>query len=141
MEQNISAKIPRIIYFDAIGTASEGFLFSTQAAANLPFPVKRTFWLQRVPENYTRGHHAHYTTEEILIPLQGSITVTTQSAAGEQLFTLNRADAGLYIPAKCWVTLSFSAEALLLCLASTDYNEADYIRDFDAFRRICLASG
>ncbi|GEO03920.1 hypothetical protein AAE02nite_15840 [Adhaeribacter aerolatus] len=140
MEQHIPAKVPKIIYFDAIGTAAEGFLFSTQTAGNLPFAVKRAFWLQHVPENYTRGHHAHYTTEEVLIPLQGSITVTTQSATGEQTFTLNHPNAGLYIPACCWVTLAFSADALLLCLASTDYNEADYIRDYEAFRRNCLAS-
>ncbi|MGV3587150.1 MAG: sugar 3,4-ketoisomerase [Adhaeribacter sp.] len=141
MAQNIPAKVPKIIHFDAIGSATEGFLFSTQAANKLPFRVKRTFWLQGIPEKYTRGHHAHYTTQEVLISLQGSITVTTQSAAGEQIFTLNYPDAGLYIPALCWVTLNFSADALLLCLASTDYNEQDYIRDYEEFRRICLASG
>ena len=141
MEHNISAKVPTIINFDAFGAAPEGYLFSTQAADKLPFTVKRIFWLQQVPETHTRGHHAHHTTEEVLVPLQGQLTVTTQGISGEHTYVLNRPDAGLYIPAGCWVTLSFSPDALLLCLASTDYDEADYIRDYDEFRRICLASG
>lgn len=140
MEQNISEKLPKIICFDQFGATSEGYLFSTQAAGNLPFLVKRVFWLQQVPENYSRGQHAHATTEELLVALRGTVTVTTQNAAGKQTFTLNQPATGLYIPALHWVTLSFSADALLLCLASTDFNESDYIRDYEEFRRICLAS-
>lgn len=141
MNQNNLAAGPGLLQFKGNGTAAEGFLFSTQAAAQLPFAVKRVFWLQQVPEDFTRGHHAHYTTQEVLVALRGSIRVSTQSQGGQHDFTLNNPQTGLYIPARCWVTLAFSPEALLLCLASTDYNPADYIRNYTEFQRICLASG
>ncbi len=100
------AKLPKIFYFEAFGGAQEGFLVSTQAADNLPFPVKRVFWLHQVPTNHTRGHHAHHTTEEILIAGQGSLTVTTETRAGKEIFYLDSPDKALYLPAQCWVTLS-----------------------------------
>jgi len=140
-EYKFLAKVPKIFNFEAFGSAEEGFLISTQAARQLPFPVKRVFWLHQVPVGYTRGHHAHHTTEEVLIALQGSITVNTETHAGKQVFTLDYPVKALYLPAKCWVTFTFSPGALLLCLTSTDYDPADYIRDYDLFQSLVRQPG
>ncbi|MDB5264171.1 MAG: hypothetical protein JWQ14_3454 [Adhaeribacter sp.] len=135
-----AANKPHLIHFTQTGSSEDGFLISTQLAEKLPFPVKRIFWLQQVPENKVRGHHAHHTTQEVLVVLQGQVAVTLESLAGECKFLLNQSDTGLFIPARTWVKLTFSDNAIALCLASTDFEEADYIRDYAQFRQICLAS-
>lgn len=135
-KSSVLAKVPKIFYFETLGSTEEGFLLSTQFANNLPFPVKRVFWLHQVPVNYTRGHHAHHTTEEVLICLQGRVTVTTETQFGQQVFILDKPEKALYLPPRCWVTLRFSADALLLCLTSTDFDPADYIREYEAFRNL-----
>jgi hypothetical protein len=135
------AKVPKIFNFEAFGGTEEGILISTQAAGQLPFPVKRIFWLHQVPVGHFRGHHAHHTTEEILITIQGSITVNTETYAGTQVFTLDSPIKALYLPAQCWVTYTFSPGALLLCLTSTDYDPADYIRDYNEFQSLIRQSG
>jgi uncharacterized protein YjlB len=129
-------KAPYLFYYEAFGSTAEGYLITTQAAEKLPFAVKRVFWLHQVPADYIRGHHAHYTTEEVLIALQGSITITTETQAGKQTFILDSPKKALYLPALCWVTLTFSPDALLLCLASQNFAPADYIRDYTAFQKI-----
>jgi len=130
------AKAPNLFYFEAFGGTEEGYLFSTQDAEKLPFAVKRIFWLHRVPANHIRGQHAHLTTEEVLVSLQGTNTVTTETQAGKQDFTLDSPEQALYLPALCWVTLTFSPGALLLCLASNNFDPADYIRDYEVFQKI-----
>lgn len=138
MEEDYSPKIPRILTFPSSGDAGTGFLTSTQQAGALPFPVKRVFWVQQVPENRKRGLHAGKTMAEVLVALQGRVEVMTESVAGRQHFVLDQARQGLYVPERCWIELSFSADALLLCLASTDYDAGDYISDYAEFKRICL---
>lgn len=138
MAQDPSAKIPRILTFDTLGDAASGFLVSTQQAGRLPFAVKRVFWVQQVPAGVRRGLHAGKTMAEVLVALQGRVAVSTESAAGKQHFVLDRPDQGLYVPEKCWIELSFSADALLLCLASTDYDPADYVNDYTEFQQTYL---
>lgn len=140
MDQDSSAKIPRILTFDTSGEAASGFLVSTQRAAWLPFPVKRVFWVHHVPKGVRRGLHAGKTMAEVLVALQGRVAIQTESLAGKQHFVLDRPDTGLYVPEKCWIELSFSADALLLCLASTDYDPDDYIADYTEFQRTYLAN-
>ena len=138
MEEDYPPKIPRILTFPSAGSPDSGFLYSTQQADALPFPVKRVFWVEQVPEGGQRGQHAGRTMAEVLVALQGRVEIQTESRAGRQHFVLDQPQQGLYVPEKCWIDLTFSADALLLCLASTDYDAGDYISDYAEFKRTCL---
>ena len=133
-------KLPALISLAAFGNVETGFLVSTQKESNLPFVIKRVFWVQHVPPSFMRGQHAGYQTEEVIICIRGRVVVQTESKAGRQTFVLNQPDLGLYVPAKCWIELTFSQDALLLCLASTDYDEQDYISDYAQFQELCLSN-
>lgn len=127
---------PYLIAFEQVGDAAEGMLTSTQFAHKLPFAVKRAFWINGTPPDRVRGHHANKTTEEVLIALNGTIKVKAETSAGVTKFSLNSPGQGLYIPAMCWTELTFSEGTIALCLASTDYDEQDYLRDYESFRKL-----
>jgi 5-deoxy-D-glucuronate isomerase len=127
--------LPYLLYFDQIGEQSTGFLASTQQASQIPFAVKRAFWIYGTPAGAVRGNHANKATEEVLVAVNGSITITADMGAGkEETFVLDSPTTGLYIPAMCWTRLSFAPGTIALCIASTDFDEEDYIRDYAAFR-------
>ncbi|WP_242927690.1 sugar 3,4-ketoisomerase [Pontibacter vulgaris] len=127
---------PYLLHFDQIGEQDFGFIASTQQASNLPFAVKRVFWTYATPAGVIRGNHANKTTQEVLIAITGSITVTADSGQGSIEFVLDSPSVGLYIPALCWTNLHFSEGTVAVCLASTDFEESDYIRDYQDFRSI-----
>ena len=131
---------PYLIQFDQLGNPKEGYLVSTQFAAKIPFEVRRIFWTYAIPETSSRGQHANKLTKEVLVAISGSITVKTETAAGKQTFVLSSPEQGLYIPALCWTELTFKKGAIGLCLASTDFDDADYIRTYDQFKAL-LATG
>ncbi|NEM98304.1 sugar 3,4-ketoisomerase [Pontibacter burrus] len=130
------AVTPYLIAFEQVGNGAEGMLTSTQFAHKLPFAVKRVFWINDTPPDRVRGHHANKTTEEVLIALRGTIKVKAETSAGVTEFSLSEANTGLYIPALCWTELTFSEGTIALCLASTDYDEHDYLRDYEAFKNL-----
>ncbi|AKQ46286.1 hypothetical protein TH63_12695 [Rufibacter radiotolerans] len=113
-----------------------GTLVSTQNEQGLPFAVQRVFWVYGGPEGSERGGHAHRTTQEVLVALQGSVQVGTQTAHGKQVFDLTSPTQGLYIPPFCWITVRPSKGAILCCMTSTKYEEADYIRDYSDFQKL-----
>ena len=126
---------PYLLSFDQIGSAALGQLISTQQAGNLPFAVKRVFWVFNTPPDVQRGNHANKVTQEVMIAVQGAVTVETESRSGQkQTFTLNDPQKGLYIPTYCWLTINFAPGTILLCLTSTDFDEADYMLDLAEFR-------
>lgn len=125
---------PHLLYFDSIGQPDEGYITTTQQAANIPFPIKRVFWTYNTPLGVVRGQHAHKRTEQVLIAAQGIIRVEVESGRGEaQEFELSAPDRGLYLPRMHWSRIRLSEGAILLSLASTDYIEEDYIRDYTTF--------
>lgn len=135
MANNLPAAEPYLLKFEQIGAAETGVLVTSQQAANLPFAVKRVFWVLNTPSEVKRGGHANKVTEEIMVALNGAVTVETESRSGQkQTFELNDPAVGLYIPTYCWLTIKFAPATTLLCLASTDFDEADYIQDFEVFR-------
>ena len=102
---------------------------------NLPFPPKRFFVVDRVPPVGVRGSHAHTKTHQFLIAVSGALTGIVDDGQRAFAIRLNRPDIGLYIPPLVWgLQLGHSAEAALLVLASEDYDPADYISDYRAFR-------
>lgn len=124
---------PHLIDFGQLGEMSQGYL-SVAAEQNLPFEIKRAFWTYFTPESVSRGRHAHYETEMIIIAVSGRIILNTELLSDEKdTFILEKPDVGVYIPTLCWHTMLYSHSAVQLVLASTVYRPEDYIRDYDFF--------
>jgi dTDP-4-dehydrorhamnose 3,5-epimerase-like enzyme len=133
---------PYRIHFQQLGSAPEGFLTVAATQANgpwpgVPFEVRRVFWTHNTPPDVTRGRHAHHATEMVLLALRGSVVLSTEMPDGTRNeFVLDRPDEGIYLPPLCWHEMRYSADALQLVLTSTDYDPADYIRDYNVFKKL-----
>lgn len=102
---------------------------------HLPFEIKRVFWTYDVPGGESRGGHAYFKQEEVIIALSGSfdIVITNKEGVKERI-TLNRSYHGLYIPPHTWRHMeNFSTNSLGLHLCGSVFSEDDYIRNFDQF--------
>lgn len=129
------AEYPRIINLSKIGDR-RGNLSIIEEDDQIPFEIKRTFWIYDVPGGAQRGGHAYKECEEFIVALSGSFTCVIDAGDGPQEFHLNRSYYGLYVPRGCWrVMQDFSTNSVALVLASTDYDEDDYLWDYDEFRQ------
>ena len=107
-----------------------GNLSFLEELKDVPFEVKRVYWLYDVPEQQVRGGHAHKTSEQVIICIKGQIKVLLESKTGEQQeFFLDDPCQGLYIPPQWWGRMVFEDQALMIGLASDEFNESDYIRN------------
>ena len=114
---------------------SRGALSVLQSDSNLPFTIARVYWLYDVPENQVRGGHAHKSSEQVIICLNGEVSVTLESTTHEQVqVNLNDPSIGLYIPPMWWGHMEFKNGAILMGLASDEFSEEDYIRDKRNFK-------
>lgn len=126
---------PQVIEFTPIGDASTGILTLAVLQRDIPFVVKRVFWTCGTPPDVTRGRHAHYRTETVLVAVSGRITVSTELPGGElEEFTLGSPDRGLYLPPLCWRTMRYMDSAVQVAFESNDYSDEDYICSLDQFR-------
>ena len=101
----------------------------------VPFDIKRVYYLFDVPSDAYRGGHAHINQVELLVALSGSFDVKLNDGKTETFVTLNKPDKGLLIEKKMWRELdNFSSGSVCLVLASDVFDEADYIRDYEAFK-------
>ncbi|MBC8085375.1 MAG: FdtA/QdtA family cupin domain-containing protein [Hymenobacter sp.] len=129
--------LPHLLELPKLGAPDIGYITVVELEKDLPFAVVRTFWTYFTPESIVRGRHAHYRTEQVLVALAGRIIVTTERADGTlETFRLESPHVGLYIPPNVWHTMQYSHTAVQLVLASTSYDEQDYIRDYDRFQAI-----
>lgn len=120
--------LPRI--FD-----DRGNLSFIEAQRHIPFKIARAYWIYDVPGGEQRGGHAYLRGEEFLIALSGSFDVEVNNGTDLQRFPLNRSYMGLHIPAMNWRTLdNFSTNSVCLVLASTPYEEADYIYGYTDYK-------
>ena len=120
-------ELPRI-------TDPRGNLTVAEANKNIPFDIKRVYWLYDVPGGECRGGHAHKQIKETLIAVSGSLHVTLDNGKEKQTFLLNHPYQGLLIDTKTWRTLDdFSSGAVCVVLASDFYDENDYIYDYNDF--------
>jgi len=114
-----------------------GNLTFIEASKHIPFEIQRVYYLYDVPGGASRGGHAHRHLEQFIIAASGSFTVYTDNGQKKEEFYLNRSYYGLYIPTMTWREIdNFSSGSVCLVLASELYNEADYIRDYDAFKQL-----
>lgn len=100
----------------------------------IPFEIKRTYWIYDVPGGEARGGHAFIQNEELIISLSGSFDVVVDDGEQKQVFQLNRSYYGLYIPKGLWRSIeNFSTNSLALEFGSVHYDEADYVRDYGEY--------
>ncbi len=124
-----------MIEFPRIGAPDIGYISVAENAKLIPFKVQRIFWTYFTPESIVRGRHAHHKTEQVLIAVTGRIIVTIELPDGTiETFVLEKPNFGVYIPPNCWHTMQYSHTAVQMVLASTPYEEKDYIRDHNQFK-------
>jgi hypothetical protein len=112
-----------------------GNLSFIEEDTHLPFKIRRVYWIYDVPGGEHRGGHAFRETEELIVALSGSFDVILHDSKKEFRFSLNRSYYGVLVPKMIWRTIeNFSTNSLALIIASTDYRDADYIRDFEKFK-------
>ena len=125
----------RIIELPRI-TDPRGNLTVCENESNLPFDVKRVYWVYDVAGGESRGSHAHKHCREFIIAVSGSFSVTVNDGKREQTFMLNHPYQGLLVEENQWRTLEdFSSGAVCLVLASEPFDEDDYIRDFEEYTK------
>jgi hypothetical protein len=101
----------------------------------IPFNIKRTYWIYDVPGGEIRGSHAFKESHEFIIALSGSFDVVLGDGENEMKYSLNRSYYGLYIPNLLWRRIeNFSTNSLALIVSSVPYDDTDYIRDFEEFK-------
>ncbi len=111
-----------------------GNLTVAQSITNIPFDIKRVYWVYDVPAGESRGGHAHKKCLEFIVALSGSFTVTLDDGKEKKTFLLNHPYQGLMVDTYIWRTLEdFSSGAVCLVLASEDFLEEDYIRKYEDF--------
>lgn len=111
-----------------------GNLTVAEGCKDVPFDVKRVYWVYDVPAGENRGGHAHKQCQEFIIALSGSFHVTLDNGREQVTVLLNHPYQGLFVNTNTWRTLDdFSSGAVCLVLASESFDEADYIREYDAF--------
>ena len=126
---------PRIINFPKIQD-SRGNLSFLESNSHIPFKIKRTYWIYDVPGGEIRGGHAFKKQDEVIIVLSGSLDVVIFDGNEKKYFSLNRSYYGLFIPKGFWRHMeNFATNTLVLVLSSTLYDEQDYIRNLDDFKR------
>ena len=109
---------------------ARGNLSFAENNTQIPFEIKRTYWLYDVPGNVNRGGHAEINNEELIIAMSGAFDITVDDGREQKTFTLNRSYYGLYIPKGLWREIkNFSTNALALEFGSIVYDVNDYIRD------------
>ena len=113
-----------------------GNLSVVEQGKDIPFCIRRVYWVYDVPGGEEREGHAYYRNHELIIALSGSFDVITDDGSTTTVYPLNRSYYGLYVPASTWRTLTnFSTNSLALIIASTPYDPADYIYTHAEFIR------
>jgi len=113
---------------------SRGSLIALEANKDIPFEIKRVYYIFDTKEGVVRGHHAHKTLEQVLICVSGSCTIVLDDGKERSEVLLDKPNISLYVGPNIWHEMKdFTPDAVLLVLASDWYNEADYIRDYSEF--------
>lgn len=114
-----------------------GQLIALEEFSDIPFSIKRVYYMYNTKEGVVRGHHAHKNLEQVLICINGSCKIRLDNGSEEKVVSLEKPYEGVYVPNYMWREMfEFSDDAILLVLASELYDENDYIRDYNEFINI-----
>lgn len=126
-EKPVIINLPKIV-------DSRGNLSFLENMNHIPFEIKRVYYIYDVPGGEIRGSHAYRELSEFIIALSGSFDVILNDGISDIKFTLNRSYYGLLVPKMYWRRIeNFSTNAVTLMLADNEFDESDYIRDFNEF--------
>lgn len=125
---------PYLIELGKIGQLELGYI-TVAENSKLPFDIKRVYWTYYTPDSVTRGNHAHYELEQLIFSVSGTIDFKLENIYGKKFsFRLEQPNMGLYVPKLHWREFKLSHNSVLLCLASAEYVQEDYIRDYEFFK-------
>lgn len=117
-----------------------GQLVALEALRDIPFEIKRVYYMYDTKKGVRRGFHAHKSLEQILICIHGTCKILLDNGNEKKIVSLEKPYEGLYISNDMWREMyDFSADAVLLVLASDYYEEEDYIRNYDEFLK-CISN-
>ena len=123
----------KILEFGDLGD-ERGKLVVVEGAMDIPFEIKRVFYIYGSDNQVIRGQHANRDSEFVLINVSGSSKVRVDNGFEEEVIELNRPRMGLYLPTMVWKDMyDFSEDSVLLVLANTHYDGNEYIRDYDEY--------
>ena len=123
----------KILEFGDLGD-ERGKLVVVEGAMDIPFEIKRVFYIYGSDSSVIRGQHANRDSEFVLINVSGSSKVRVDNGFEEEIIELNRPRMGLYLPTMVWKDMyDFSEDSVLLVLANTHYDGNEYIRDYDEY--------
>ena len=113
---------------------NRGQLIPIESDKDIPFAIKRVYYIYDTAEGVIRGRHAHKSLEQVLICVTGSCKVSLDDGKSKEEICLNKPNEGIYIKNNIWREMyDFSNDAVLVVLASDYYDENDYIRDYNEF--------
>ena len=127
----------RMLNFNERGD-ERGHLVAVEGNKEIPFDIKRVFYIYGSDSKVIRGQHANRNSEFVLINVAGSSKVKIKDGLGnEAVFCLNRPHTGIYLPQMVWKDMyDFSEDSVLLCLASEHYDSAEYIREYEEYVKL-----
>ena len=116
---------------------ARGNLSFAENFKQIPFEIKRTYWIYDVPGGENRGGHAYKENEELIIALSGAFDVIVDDGKDKKSFTLNRSYYALYVPKGIWREMeNFSTNSFALEFGSKHFDKEDYIRDYNQFLKM-----
>ena len=116
---------------------NRGSLVALESNKTIPFDIKRVYYLFGTKQDVTRGLHAHLALKQVMLCVTGSCKVLLDDGVARETVTLDSPTKGLLVESLLWREMSqFSPDCVLLVIASEHYDESDYIRDYDKFRRV-----
>jgi dTDP-4-dehydrorhamnose 3,5-epimerase-like enzyme len=126
----------RMLTFKELGD-ERGNLVAIEGNADIPFDIKRVFYMYGTDNTMVRGQHANRKSEFVLINVSGSSKIKIDDGMGHvEVVCLDKPKMGVYIPKMIWKEMyEFSSDSVILCLASTHYDGSEYIRNYDDYKK------
>lgn len=124
----------RILEFDEFGDERGSLVVAEGGGQDIPFEIKRVFYMYGSDPTIVRGQHANRKTEFVLINVSGTSKVKVDNGVEQAVIELNRPRMGLYLKTMLWKDMyDFSPDSVLLVLASEHYDGGEYIRDYEEY--------
>ncbi|GGE05054.1 sugar 3,4-ketoisomerase [Psychroflexus salis] len=123
----------KLIKIDQIGDR-RGHISVVENNREIPFEIKRVFYLYDIPGGESRGAHAHKECHQVIVAVSGGFQVKMKDGKQEKIISLNRPNQALHVPPGIWASeINFTSGAICLVLASHEYDEQDYLRNYNDF--------
>ena len=126
----------KLLNFNDLGD-ERGQLVVVEGGMDIPFEIKRVFYIYGSDDTVVRGQHANLDSEFVLINVAGKSKVKITDGTNEEIVVLDKPMKGVYLPKMVWKEMyDFSPDSVLLVLANTHYNGKEYIRDYNDYLKL-----